>query len=200
MRSAIGSFRGTPTHTLSPRPAVSPAPRGKGSGETRSAYHDVLDFEDEHQAAPQSTAQQLAIAVGQAPRAAWTTNGALQIVFSEGFGSGSIIRHVTVTGRGASATISAVTDLSSPIAGAYTPRIAARGDDLHVVWEDKALGEAEVFYSAFKGGAWTAPASISRSPAHSNRPSVTIDRGGLVHVAWHEQDGADQRVAHVTRR
>lgn len=142
----------------------------------------------------------LAIAVGQAPRAAWTTNGALQIVFSEGFGSGSIIRHVTVTGRGASATISAVTDLSSPIAGAYTPRIAARGDDLHVVWEDKALGEAEVFYSAFKGGAWTAPASISRSPAHSNRPSVTIDRGGLVHVAWHEQDGADQRVAHVTRR
>lgn len=58
---------------------------------------------------------------------------------------------------------------------------------VHVVWQDFAPGNYDIFYSQKpKGGNWSTPYNVSNNPEDSTAPSVAVDGQGIVHVAWQQ--------------
>lgn len=82
----------------------------------------------------------------------------------------------------------------------YSPALVVDGSRVHVVWEDKALGDAELFLSTLDAGQWSTPSNLSQTASHSNRPSVIVDAGGVLHVAWHEAFNGTEQIQHRQQR
>jgi hypothetical protein len=68
------------------------------------------------------------------------------------------------------------------------PRMAARGAQLAVTWEELVTGASELafIYSADAGASFGAVQNLSANAADSKGPAVAI--GNLIHVAWAEGD------------
>ena len=72
------------------------------------------------------------------------------------------------------------------------PDIAIAGTIPHVVWHGVPPGytENQVFYSqdpAGTGVSWTAPSTLSTTPANVNEfPAIAVDGSNRIHVTWHQ--------------
>jgi hypothetical protein len=78
------------------------------------------------------------------------------------------------------------TGLSSDLSYSRTPCIAA-GDDgtLHVVWQDGENLGGDIYYTWYDGTTWElVPYLISGGISETCTPSVGVDAGGEVFVAW----------------
>ncbi|MDF1663805.1 MAG: sialidase family protein [Planctomycetota bacterium] len=120
----------------------------------------------------------------------------LHIVFGETMNNLSTVRHML---KAPGATPSSPTNLSSSAAPTFFPRLAIAGDDVHVVWEDQANGDAEIYFSTLNSGAFTTPQNIANTPGHSNSPSIMVDTGGILHVFWNEQENGVETLTFVSR-
>ncbi|MEW6069986.1 MAG: hypothetical protein AB1485_05160 [Candidatus Thermoplasmatota archaeon] len=71
----------------------------------------------------------------------------------------------------------------------YTPRIATRGNTLHVVWSDKRDGNFEIYYkkSDNGGNSWTEDKRLTNDVGPSKLPTIAVDLLGRVHIAWYDQ-------------
>ena len=83
-------------------------------------------------------------------------------------------------------------DVSRSPMPAFGPNIAVGPDDtLHIIWNDRRNGTAQLYYSRSTDGGltWSDPIEISGSPARDvSAPQISVDDNGRVHVAWHIGD------------
>ncbi|MCK4457621.1 MAG: PKD domain-containing protein [Thermoplasmata archaeon] len=73
-------------------------------------------------------------------------------------------------------------------ASALTPSIALGNDGtIHIAWKDTRLGgSVRVFYASVVSGTVMPDMPVNPNPSGSeNYPSVTVDHGGLVSIAWY---------------
>lgn len=55
---------------------------------------------------------------------------------------------------------------------------------LHVLFSNEFNGRYNVFYVDWRGGTWSLPRLVSKTPGNSTFPSLALDRDGVVHAAW----------------
>lgn len=93
------------------------------------------------------------------------------------------------------------TNLSSSVGESKRPAVVVGVDGaLHVVWEDQAPGNWEVFYASKEAGAdWTPPTNVSNSPGGSFRPAVAVGPDGSVHVVWHDDTPGNYEILYATK-
>lgn len=71
-------------------------------------------------------------------------------------------------------------------------QIAASGDDVYVVWSDRAEGNGDIFLAVSNdaGASWWPNVNVSRSSTHSMRPTIAVD-GRSVVIGWLEVVGGE---------
>lgn len=120
----------------------------------------------------------------------------LHIVFGETVNNLSVVRHML---KAPGATATNPSNLSNSTAPTFLPRLAVAGDEVHIVWEDQANGDAEIYVSTLTGGAFTTPQNIANTSGHSNTASIMVDTGGIIHVFWNEQENGVETLTFVSR-
>jgi hypothetical protein len=105
------------------------------------------------------------------------------------------IKHRRLTGG----TWSSVTDLSG--GNSTYPDIAAKGNDVYVVWNTLVTGnQYEVWCRRWDGSSWSTASTIATvttspiSPYPS--PRVSVDNSDTVHVAWHGLGTNEREIWH----
>lgn len=81
------------------------------------------------------------------------------------------------------------TGLSDTLQPCFYPSVAARDDNVHVVWEDGRHGwNGEIYYtrSPDNGDQWIGPSRLTVDAAQSGSPSVAV-REDNVHVVWQDK-------------
>jgi len=60
--------------------------------------------------------------------------------------------------------------------------------NLHVIWEDDATGNAEIYFkkSADGGNTWTASQRLTWNSGKSRRPAIAVDTWGNPHLVWYD--------------
>ncbi len=81
-----------------------------------------------------------------------------------------------------------VLNVSASDRDSHSPAIAARGDQVHVVWEEGT----EILHRFLSGGAWSAV----RRVAAGEQPSIVITPDGIVHVIYVNEFGGNFEVYH----
>lgn len=66
-----------------------------------------------------------------------------------------------------------------------------KGDNLHLVWYDDSLGNADIFYksSQDEGLNWTAPKRLSWNYGSSDYPKLAVDSNNNLFLTWENQLG-----------
>ena len=86
-------------------------------------------------------------------------------------------------------------DLAPASGAARFPRVAARGDDVWVVWQDERSGQLprrpDVFarHSTDGGRSWLPEQHLTRGAGRAERPVVALTAQGLPLVAWMDNRG-----------
>lgn len=64
-------------------------------------------------------------------------------------------------------------------------------NNIHIVWQDKEYGNAEILYRKWDAGtgSWQPITRLTNDPGNSYNPSISCDGEGNLHVAW-EDDAA----------
>ena len=81
-----------------------------------------------------------------------------------------------------------IADVSNNDGFSVDPAIAAVGNNIHVVWEDDAPGQRDIFYrrSTDGGASFTEPIkNLSSNPMFSNDAKIAAT-GNFVHVVWED--------------
>lgn len=101
------------------------------------------------------------------------------------------ILYVRSTDGGRTWTASPVT-LSASTNPVSRPRIAARGNDVFVVWNEIISSSEHIVraYSSNNGAAWSASGSFVNAGNIPPNPDVAMDGNGRVIVAWQHDGGA----------
>src|SRR5262249_49003327 len=80
--------------------------------------------------------------------------------------------------------------ITADASGAQNPRVAARGGNVYVVWQDTRAGIENIFLAlSHDGGEHFAEQRVSDNSAGAiaeRRPVVAVGRAGDVFVAWQE--------------
>jgi hypothetical protein len=77
------------------------------------------------------------------------------------------------------------------------PAIAVDSTDaVHVVWEDHAPGNADIYYkqSSDEGITWSAAQRLTWTSGSSFKPDIAIDSSNAAHVVWEDYTPADGEV------
>ena len=63
------------------------------------------------------------------------------------------------------------------------------GNNIHIVYSDKILGDWEIFYkdSSDGGTNWSGPARLTWNADWSTNPSIAKDSGSGMHVVWEDK-------------
>ncbi|MFC2155520.1 sialidase family protein, partial [Acidobacteriota bacterium] len=115
--------------------------------------------------------------------------GNINVVWS-GYPSGSaeiLFRRSTDNGS----SWSAAANLSNTSANSYCPAIIVdSAGNINVVWQDYTTGNNDIFFirSTDNGSSWSAAANISKNPANSYGPAMTIDSTGNINIVWYDYD------------
>ena len=94
-------------------------------------------------------------------------------------------------------TWSKVTRLTWNTSNSTEPSIAAdSGGIIHVAWGDTTLGKSEIFYkrSTDSGVTWSGIKRLTWSTDWSSSPSIAVDSGSGVHMAWDRSPSSDMEV------
>lgn len=71
---------------------------------------------------------------------------------------------------------------------------------LHVVWQDKTPGNADIFYALrLTDGTWTPPLNISSNPGQSMLPAIAVDSMDTIHVVWSDSSCGTYQVYYAKR-
>jgi phage terminase large subunit-like protein len=84
-------------------------------------------------------------------------------------------------------TWSAAQRLTWMSGASYYPAMAIdSGNTIHVVWQDSAPGDVEIYYkgSTYGGTAWSAAQRLTWMPRASYYPTIANGSGNTVHVVW----------------
>jgi len=79
----------------------------------------------------------------------------------------------------------------------FSPAIVAdTSGDLHVVWEDNAPGNPEIYFksSADGGDTWTANKRLTWTAGDSYLPAIVADASGDLHVVWNDDTPGNYEV------
>ena len=105
-----------------------------------------------------------------------------------------LARRVSAAGADAGADGPAI-DLAPASLAARFPRVAARGDDVWVVWQDERGGQAprrpDVYlrHSTDGGRSWLPEVRLTAGAGRAERPVVALTPAGLPLVAWMDNRG-----------
>lgn len=73
------------------------------------------------------------------------------------------------------------------------PSIALdHSNNIQAVWmaeDGSAINDIEIFYSAFKDGAWAAPLNISNNEVDDYYPDIVSDSSSHIHISWFKENG-----------
>src|SRR5882762_5367052 len=83
-------------------------------------------------------------------------------------------------------TFSTPQNLSNSPAGSSSPQIAVDSGNINVVWVDNTPSNYQIFFSgSIDGGAtFSTPKNISNDPRGADYPSMAVDSGNNINVAW----------------
>lgn len=79
----------------------------------------------------------------------------------------------------------------------WLPAIAvSQSGTLHVVWEDDASGNKEIYHkkSIDKGSTWTNPLRLTWTSGETISPAVTVDGSGMVLVFWSDNSSGNYEI------
>ena len=82
-------------------------------------------------------------------------------------------------------------------ANSFVPAIAVDASDhLHVVWDEYASGNAEIFYkkSDDGGDSWLASRRITWTSENSQHAAIAVDASDHLHVVWHDLTPGNEEV------
>src|SRR5690606_30710277 len=108
------------------------------------------------------------------PRLDMSSSGYLQVVYVDG--NEVYYRSRTPAGVWSAATLISAADSIESI----NPDIAVDGGNgkIHIVWQDRASGNAQIMYKGFESGAWGANTTISSRSDDDLSPRVEFGTGG----------------------
>jgi hypothetical protein len=74
----------------------------------------------------------------------------------------------------------------------WNPSIAAEGNVIYVVWEDREGGDLDIMYRHYNGTAWEPEQEISSDAANEDQrePSIAVE-GGEIHAVWEDREDED---------
>lgn len=79
--------------------------------------------------------------------------------------------------------------------GQYDPRVAASGDQVHVLWSDVRDGDYDIYYRHFDGTAWQPYQELSTdSGSEGQRNPSIVAEGDYVYVVWNDGGGGDSDI------
>jgi len=81
------------------------------------------------------------------------------------------------------------------------PQLAVdAGGAVHVVWQDSAPGNYNIFYARRSSdGIWSGPQNISNNSGDSWQPQLAVDAGGAVHVVWSDSTPGNSDIFYAKR-
>ncbi|MFH1422844.1 MAG: putative Ig domain-containing protein, partial [Planctomycetota bacterium] len=89
-------------------------------------------------------------------------------------------------------------DITANLRASGSPSM--RADDsgnIHLVYQDYAPGNADVFYTKYDGVLWTSSLNLSNNSGSSFSPRVNTDGLGYIHVTWHDNTVRAWQVYHT---
>lgn len=94
--------------------------------------------------------------------------------------------------RNGDGALSETVVVSGDSSSARFPRVAARGDDVWVVWQDESAGEVPrrpeivLRHSADRGRSWEAAQTLRSVDGRAEHPAIALTADGAPAVAWQE--------------
>src|SRR5512136_1681501 len=98
-----------------------------------------------------------------------------------------VLGFVGFSARTAQADWTAAKRLTWSSGFSYYPAVAVDASGhLHVVWQDSALGNYEIYYKRSEDGgdSWTASKRLTWTAGTSDHPAIAVDPAGTLHIVW----------------
>jgi BNR repeat-containing family member len=79
----------------------------------------------------------------------------------------------------------------------FGPAVAVNSSNtIHIVWYDNTPGNSEIYYkkSTNGGASWGANRRLTWTAGYSSDPSIAVDSGGSLHVAWGDDTPGNNEV------
>lgn len=124
------------------------------------------------------------------PQIATGSNGSIYVVWSDG----NSIRVTASTDGGV--TFPTLQEIASAEGISSSPRIAALGADVGIVWGGVKGGHQDIFLSVSDnyGKTFSSPKNLSNSPAPSLSPAIATDTKKFIYVAWEEGEEGNRDI------
>jgi len=123
------------------------------------------------------------------------SSGSVHVVWEDGTPGNSEVYYRRSTDGGT--TWNAATRLTWTPAGSFAPDIVmGTSNQVHVVWSDDNPGNDEIFYkrSTDGGATWSAARRLTWTTGGSFVPTIAVDSGDQVHIAWHDDTSGDNEI------
>lgn len=77
----------------------------------------------------------------------------------------------------------------------YEPTVTASGGDVHVVWDDRRHGNAEIYHRRWSAdeASWSDEMRLTNAPGRSSRAHFALT-GRALHVVWYDQRDGNEEI------
>jgi len=85
---------------------------------------------------------------------------------------------------------------ANPAESSHPDVVAGPSSAFHVVWEDTATGNSDIYYlrSTDGGGAWSTAKRLTWNAGESSGPDITVDASGRLHLVWGDYTPGDSEI------
>jgi hypothetical protein len=124
--------------------------------------------------------------ISEYPDIAIDSSSNLHVVWQDGIPNSEI--YYAISPDGGTSWSHLVNISRNPSSKSELPDITIDNDDnLHVVWDDDATSDWEIYYATSSDGVWwSTPDNISHSTEYSGGAAIAIDNSDNPHVVWQE--------------